>query len=113
MGPWAPLGPWAPFLGALGPRVPWAPFLGPWAPFLGPWAPVFPGPPSWGPGPPSWGSNVGKSTKIIKNEPNQVEIAPFGLKLAQDRSHGLWGASGMPPGPQNHQKCQKNQVFGV
>ena len=60
------------------------------------------------------GQNVGKCTKIIKNGPNRVEMAPFGPKLAQDRSHGLWEASGMPPGPPNRQKIQKKiKGFGV
>ena len=28
-------------------------------------------------------------------------MGPFGLMFIQDGSHGLWEASGMPPGPQN------------
>ena len=39
-------------------------------------------------------------------------MAPFGLIFAQDGSHGLWEASGMPPGTQNRQKTTKIRVFG-
>ena len=37
--------------------------------------------------------------KIMKIGPNRVHIAPFGLILNQNRSHRVWDASGMPPGP--------------
>ena len=30
---------------------------------------------------------------------NQVHMAPFGLIFNQNRSHRVWEASGMPPGP--------------
>ena len=45
--------------------------------------------------------------KIMKNELNQVQMAPFGLIINQDGSYGVWEASGIPPGPQNRQKRQK------
>ena len=37
--------------------------------------------------------------KIMKMDPKQVHMAPFGLIFIQDGSHKLWEASGMPPGP--------------
>ena len=39
-------------------------------------------------------------------------MVPFGLISAQDGSHGLWEASGMPPGPQNNPKKTKIRIFG-
>ena len=50
--------------------------------------------------------------KKHENGPGQAHMGPFGLIIAQDGSHGLWEASGMPPGPQNAQKNTKIQVFG-
>ena len=40
----------------------------------------------------------------------QVHMAWFGPIIAQNRSHRLWEASGMPPGPQNPPKL-KNPGF--
>ena len=37
--------------------------------------------------------------EIMKTDPKQVHLAPFGLIFIQDGSHKLWEASGMPPGP--------------
>ena len=58
------------------------------------------------------GQHVGKCTKIIKNEPNQVHMAPFGPKLAQNPSQRLWEGSGMPPGPQNHPRGPRGAQGG-
>ena len=55
-----------------------------------------------------------KTTEVIKNYPNEVHMARFGPIIAQNRSHGLWEASGMPPGPQNpSQKSQNPGLSGV
>ena len=54
--------------------------------------------------------------KNIKHEPEQVHMAPFGPIIAQDGSHWLWEASGMPHGPKNApkiQKVQKHMFFQV
>ena len=51
--------------------------------------------------------------KIMKIVSNQVHMARFGPIIAQNRSHRLWGASGMPPGPQNTPKIKKSRVWGV
>ena len=45
-----------------------------------------------------------KMHKNIKKRSEQVHMAPFGLILAQDGSHRLWEASGMPPGPKTNQE---------
>ena len=37
--------------------------------------------------------------EIVKSDPEQVHMAPFGLIFIQDGSHKPWEASGMPPGP--------------
>ena len=50
-----------------------------------------------------------QGVKNIKNGKKQVHMVPFGMIIAQDRSPGLWEASGMPPGPQN---CQKTVLVG-
>ena len=47
----------------------------------------------------------------MKNGPNQVHMAPFGLIICQNRSYGVWEASGTPPGPQNLQNPPKNLGF--
>ena len=49
--------------------------------------------------------------KIMKIASNRVHMARFGPIIAQNRSHRLWGASGMPPGPQNPPKKSKNPGF--
>ena len=48
--------------------------------------------------------------KIMKIASNQFHMARFGPIIAQNRSHRLWGASGMPPRPQNPSKI-KNPGF--
>ena len=45
--------------------------------------------------------------KIMNIASNRVHMARFGPIIAQNRSHRLWGASGMPPGPQNPPKNPK------
>ena len=45
----------------------------------------------------------------MKSGPNQVHMPWFGLIFSQNRSHRLWEASGMPPGPQN----PKTWIFDV
>ena len=49
--------------------------------------------------------------KIMKTDPKQIHMAPFGLIFIQDGSHELWEASGMPPGPQNAPGKSKNPGF--
>ena len=39
------------------------------------------------------------STEIMKYGLNQVAMTPFGAIFGQNPSHGVWEASGMPPGP--------------
>ena len=53
--------------------------------------------------------NAWKMHKNHKHGPEQVHniMAPFGPIFAQDGSHGLWEASGMPPGPKNAKTQQK------
>ena len=48
----------------------------------------------------------------MKIASSRLHMARFGPIIAQNRSHGLWEASGMPPGPQNPPKIKKTQVFG-
>ena len=55
--------------------------------------------------------NVWETHKIIKSARNRVHMARFGLIIAQNRSHRLWGASGMPPGPPNRPTKIKNPGF--
>ena len=50
--------------------------------------------------------------KIMKTASNRVHMAWFGPRIAQNRSHRLWGASGMPPGPPTPQKFKKITGFG-
>ena len=50
--------------------------------------------------------------KIMKIVSNRVHMARFGPIIAQNRSHRLWGASGMPPGPQNLPKKPKTLGLG-
>ena len=47
----------------------------------------------------------------MKNGPKQVAMAPFGTIFIQNRSYGVWEASGMPPGPQTPRKKIKNPGF--
>ena len=42
--------------------------------------------------------NARYSTKIMKIDTNQVAMAPFGAIFGQNPPHGVWEASGMPPG---------------
>ena len=49
--------------------------------------------------------------KIMKNELNQVQMAPFRLIFNQDGSYGVWESSGIPPGPQNRNKIKKKRCF--
>ena len=46
--------------------------------------------------------------KIVSN---RVHMARFGPIIAQNRSHRLWEASGMPPGPPNPLKNPKIPGF--
>ena len=60
-----------------------------------------------------------KAAKCTENKhnhkklPNRVHMARFGPILARNPSHGLWEASGMPPGLQNRSKNQKITLGGV
>ena len=54
---------------------------------------------------------IGEWRKIMKMDPKQVHMAPFGLIFIQNASHKLWEASGMPPGPQNAPGKSKNPGF--
>ena len=51
--------------------------------------------------------------KIMKIASNRVHMARFGPIIAQNRSHRLWEASGMPPGPPTPPKIQKSRGLGV
>ena len=43
--------------------------------------------------------NVRFCTEIMKYGLNQLAMTPFGAIFGQNPSHGVWEASGMPPGP--------------
>ena len=49
--------------------------------------------------------------KIVNIDSNQVHMGRFGPIIAQNRSHRLWEASGMPPRAQNRPKITKSRVF--
>ena len=51
--------------------------------------------------------------KYIQKGQNRVHMAPFGPIFAHNHSNGLWGASGMLPGPPALQKSKQSRVFGV
>ena len=51
--------------------------------------------------------------EIMKTDPKQVHMTPFGLIFIQDGSSKLWEASGMPPRLQNPPENQKIWVFRV
>ena len=44
---------------------------------------------------------AGDKAKTSKNCTKGLHMSPFAIIIAQDCSHGLWEASGMPPGYQN------------
>ena len=54
---------------------------------------------------------MGKQLKIIKNCTKWAWMPPFGLRIGQNRSQRLWGASGTPPGLPKPQKNNKNAGF--